>query len=135
MVLDAEDLLTRRVAAINVLLPTLAGDATAVARLVREGRVMLHLAHPTSRRVLDCGALYDGRSFIVKERLFGETLRTRGRAALSRRILGVAISPRRNSCTICSRRGRRFAAWLRGGTAALLLPGNRAVMKHRRAYF
>jgi serine/threonine-protein kinase len=65
---------TGRELAIKVLLPELASDAPARARFVEEARVAQHVRHPNVVRVVDDGALADGRPYIVMERAPGESL-------------------------------------------------------------
>jgi serine/threonine-protein kinase len=62
----------------QVALKVLADDATdpaAMARLVREARVVSAINHPNVCRVVDSGVLDDGRHYIATELLKGQTLR------------------------------------------------------------
>jgi serine/threonine-protein kinase len=59
--------------ALKVINGSLANDATANERFLREARVVAKLAHPNIVRFLDMGVAF-GRPFIVMELLEGETL-------------------------------------------------------------
>jgi serine/threonine-protein kinase len=85
VVYEAMDRKTSRVVALKVLAED-ATDPAAMARLVREARVVSAINHPNVCRVVASGVLDDGRHFIATERLVGQTLR----AYLERRApLGV----------------------------------------------
>lgn len=61
--------------AVKILRPSL--DPTERYRLLREARLTRALGHPGVIEVYDAGELEDGRTFLVMERLYGETLAAR----------------------------------------------------------
>jgi eukaryotic-like serine/threonine-protein kinase len=65
--------------AIKVLLPELAGDASMVARFVREGRAVSALRSDHVVRVHDVGRLDNGTPYLVMEMLHGSDLDRRVR--------------------------------------------------------
>jgi eukaryotic-like serine/threonine-protein kinase len=65
--------------AIKVLLPNLAGDASMVARFVREGRAVSALRSDHVVRVHDVGRLDNGTPYLVMEMLHGSDLDRRVR--------------------------------------------------------
>ncbi len=65
---------TRCEVAVKILLPSLARNAEARLRFVREARATARVHHPAIIRVFDAGALSDGRPYLVMELLRGEPL-------------------------------------------------------------
>ena len=79
--------------AIKILQPHRSTDPKAVARLVREARVVASLAHPSILTIYDVGE-EAGQFYLVTELVEGETLRasvTRGSVPW-RRVLDIAAS-------------------------------------------
>jgi eukaryotic-like serine/threonine-protein kinase len=76
-VYTAHDPRLDRTVAIKVLPPELAGDPERRARFEREARAVAALQHPNICTIHDVGTLPDGVSFLVMERLQGETLQRR----------------------------------------------------------
>jgi serine/threonine-protein kinase len=74
VVYEAMDRKTSRLVALKVLAED-ATDPAAMARLVREARVVSAINHPNVCRVAGSGVLDDGRHFISTELLVGQTLR------------------------------------------------------------
>ena len=72
-VFDGVDSRLGRNIAIKIARPS-AVDASAGARLVREARAAGAINHPNVCGVTDTGTLDDGRTYLVMERLHGETL-------------------------------------------------------------
>ncbi len=72
-VYDAVDSRLGRSVAIKIARPA-AVDVSAAARLAREARAAAAVSHPNVCAVSDAGTLEDGRTFLVMERLHGETL-------------------------------------------------------------
>jgi len=68
---------TRCEVAVKILLPSLARNAEARLRFVREARATARVHHPAIIRVFDAGALSDGRPYLVMELLRGEPLSER----------------------------------------------------------
>ena len=60
--------------AVKVLRAERTDNPEFVARALQEGRICWSLNHPNVVRVVDYGILSDGRSYLVMERLKGETL-------------------------------------------------------------
>jgi serine/threonine-protein kinase len=92
---DAFDRHTRRAVALKVLAED-ATDPAAMARLVREARVISAINHPNVCRIVASGVLDDGRHYIATELLKGETLRLylerRGALSLEEAIeIGVQL--------------------------------------------
>jgi serine/threonine-protein kinase len=84
-------------AAIKVLSPELSHDADAVTRFVQEARAVNQIGHPNIIDIFGFGALPDGRSYYVMERLSGESLGTRLRrgrigSAFASLVLGTLAS-------------------------------------------
>jgi len=69
-----EHLRIGRLDAIKVLLPSLAGDAEAMARFERGARNVSAIHHPNVCTVYDFGDADDGRRFLLMEYVPGETL-------------------------------------------------------------
>ncbi|MBN2193661.1 MAG: serine/threonine protein kinase [Polyangiaceae bacterium] len=63
--------------AIKILLHSLAGNAEARLRFVREARATSHIHHPAIIRVFDAATAPDGRPYLVMELLRGESLAER----------------------------------------------------------
>ncbi len=72
-VYEAVDSRLGRPVAIKIARPA-ASDVSAAARLAREARAAGAVSHPNVCGVSDAGTLEDGRTFLVMERLHGETL-------------------------------------------------------------
>lgn len=72
-VYDGVDARLGRQVAIKISRPA-AMDAAAGARLAREARAAAAIPHPNICAVCDVGTLDDGRTYLVMERLHGETL-------------------------------------------------------------
>jgi len=68
---------TRCEVAVKILLPSLARNAEARLRFVREARATARVQHPAIIRVFDAGAVSDGRPYLVMELLRGEPLSER----------------------------------------------------------
>jgi serine/threonine protein kinase len=64
-------------AAIKVISPELSANRSAVERFVLEARAVNQIGDPNIVDVFAFGALADGRSYFVMERLFGESLASR----------------------------------------------------------
>jgi serine/threonine-protein kinase len=77
VVFRAEHVHIARTAAIKVLVPELAENATAVQRFFNEARATSSIRHPGIVDVLDCAVDATGRAYIVMENLDGETLAAR----------------------------------------------------------
>ena len=60
--------------AIKVLRPERINDPEFIARALQEGRICWSMNHPNVVRVLDYGIMADGRTYLVMERLSGETV-------------------------------------------------------------
>jgi len=75
-IFEAEHTELRRLVALKVLLPRLAGDVDAVARFFREARAAAAIGHPGIVQVFDLGSR-DGVAFLAMERLQGEELAQR----------------------------------------------------------
>src|SRR2546430_14457224 len=83
VVYEAEHIVLGRKAAIKLLLPDCSSDRELVDRFFNEARAVARIEHPGLVDVLDFGHAEDGRSYIVMERLVGESLATRlGRVGL-----------------------------------------------------
>jgi serine/threonine-protein kinase len=65
---------TGKLAALKLLHPELAGDATAIARFEREVAIAEELQHPNVVRIFAQGRAPDGRPYAVMELLFGMSL-------------------------------------------------------------
>ena len=72
----AHDARLQRDVAIKVLAPDRLADASAVARMVRESRLVAALEHPSIITIHDVGE-EDGQFYLVTELIEGETLRAR----------------------------------------------------------
>ena len=77
VVFRAEHVRIARTAAIKVLVPELAENATAVQRFFNEARATSSIRHPGIVDVFDCAVDATGRAYIVMENLDGETLAER----------------------------------------------------------
>ena len=77
VVFRAEHVRIARTAAIKVLIPELAENATAVQRFFNEARATSSIRHPGIVDVFDCAVDATGRAYIVMENLDGETLADR----------------------------------------------------------
>ncbi|HXU00925.1 MAG TPA: serine/threonine-protein kinase [Polyangia bacterium] len=77
VVFRAEHARIARTAAIKVLLPELAENASVLQRFFNEARATSLIRHPGIVEVLDCGVDGTGRAYIVMEHLEGETLADR----------------------------------------------------------
>jgi serine/threonine-protein kinase len=77
-VLEGEDLDSGRPVAVKVL--RAAAGPTTVRRFQREIRIARALAHPNVCAIYDSGSLDNGHPFLVMERLYGETVKSRLRA-------------------------------------------------------
>ena len=77
VVFRAEHVRIARTAAIKVLTPELAENATAVQRFFNEARATSSIRHPGIVDVFDCAVDATGRAYIVMENLDGETLADR----------------------------------------------------------
>ena len=77
VVFRAEHVRIARTAAIKVLVPELAENATAVQRFFNEARATSSIRHPGIVDVFDCDVDATGRAYIVMENLDGETLADR----------------------------------------------------------
>ena len=75
--LRGEHVRIARTAAIKVLVPELAQNASAVHRFFTEARATSLIRHPGIVDVFDCDVDETGRAFIVMEHLVGETLANR----------------------------------------------------------
>ncbi|MBN8612845.1 MAG: serine/threonine protein kinase, partial [Deltaproteobacteria bacterium] len=73
-VYDALDMRLERAVALKLLRPELAAEQEARKRFEREALMAARLGHPNIAQVLDFGRLGDGTSFMVMERVPGETL-------------------------------------------------------------
>jgi serine/threonine-protein kinase len=78
-VLEGQDLDSGRPVAIKVL--RAAAGPTTVRRFQREIRIARAIAHPNVCAIYDSGTLDNGHPFLVMERLYGDTVKTRLRAA------------------------------------------------------
>jgi serine/threonine protein kinase len=76
VVFRAEHVRIARTAAIKVLIPELAQNASAVQRFFTEARATSLIRHPGIVDVFDCD-VDEGRAYIVMEHLDGETLADR----------------------------------------------------------
>jgi serine/threonine-protein kinase len=83
-VYKAEDMATKRLAAIKLLSPDHQLNAEYVARFQREARMATRIAHPNAVSTFDTGATEDGLAYIAMEYLVGEPLSQviKGRAPL-----------------------------------------------------
>jgi Serine/threonine protein kinase len=83
-VYKAEDMATKRLAAIKLLSPDHQRNAEYVARFQREARMATRIAHPNAVSTFDTGATEDGFAYIAMEYLVGEPLSQviKGRAPL-----------------------------------------------------
>jgi serine/threonine-protein kinase len=77
VVLRGEHVRIVRTAAIKVLVPELAQNASAVQRFFTEARATSLIRHPGIVDVFDCDVDETGRAYIVMEHLVGETLADR----------------------------------------------------------
>jgi serine/threonine-protein kinase len=66
-----------KLAAVKILHPSLAVDATVRARFLREGYAANKVGHPGAVSVLDDDTTEDGAVFLVMELLLGETIEAR----------------------------------------------------------
>jgi serine/threonine-protein kinase len=73
-VYKAEDMATKRLAAIKLLSPDRQSNAEYVARFQREARMATRIAHPNAVRTFDTGTAEDGFAYIAMEYLEGELL-------------------------------------------------------------
>jgi serine/threonine protein kinase len=73
VVVSATHLALDQAVAIKFLRPEACGNATAVARIMREARAVSHMETEHVARVLDCG-LAEGTPFLVMELLHGRSL-------------------------------------------------------------
>ena len=73
-VYKAEDMATKRLAAIKLLSPDRQLNAEYVARFQREARMATRIAHPNAVSTFDTGATEDGFAYIAMEYLEGEPL-------------------------------------------------------------
>jgi serine/threonine-protein kinase len=73
-VYKAEEIQTRRLAAIKVLSPDRRGDAEYVARFQREASMAARISHPNAVRTFDAGTTEDGSAYIAMEYVEGEPL-------------------------------------------------------------
>ncbi|HKP11163.1 MAG TPA: serine/threonine-protein kinase [Blastocatellia bacterium] len=73
-VYKAEDMTTRRPAAIKLLSPDRRQDAEYVARFQREASMAARIAHPNAVRTFDAGTTEDGFSYIAMEYVEGQPL-------------------------------------------------------------
>ena len=77
VVFRAEHVRIARTAAIKVLIPELAQNASGLQRFFNEARATSLIRHPGIVGVFDCGVDATGRAYIVMENLDGETLAAR----------------------------------------------------------
>src|SRR5690349_16501261 len=77
VVFRAEHVRIARTAAIKVLIPELARNASALQRFFNEARATSVIRHPGIVEVFDCDVDGAGRAYIVMEHLAGETLAER----------------------------------------------------------
>ncbi|MFL6213779.1 MAG: serine/threonine-protein kinase [Blastocatellia bacterium] len=73
-VYKAEEIQTRRLAAIKLLAPDRRGDAESIARFQREARMASRISHPNAVRTFDAGTTEDGSAYIAMEYVEGEPL-------------------------------------------------------------
>jgi serine/threonine protein kinase len=73
-VYKAEEIQTRRLAAIKVLSPDRRGDAESIARFQREAGLAARISHPNAVRTFDAGTTEDGSAYIAMEYVEGVPL-------------------------------------------------------------